>query len=69
MAKDLIQVNGEDLIVREDIAKSFRGVHWAVWSIGAFVIVAGTLFLIFFLGAAADGKLESPSQLQNSPAK
>ena len=69
MARDVIHVDGEDVVVREDTAKAFRGVHWAMWSIAAFVIVAAILFAVFFMGAAKDGKIESPSQIQNTNAR
>ena len=69
MSRDVIQVDGEDVVVREDTAKAFRGLHWAMWSIAAFVIIAGILFAAFFLGAAQDGKIESPSQIQNTNAR
>jgi hypothetical protein len=66
MAKDVIREDGEDVVVREDTAKASRGVHWAIYSIGGFVIVAAILFAIFFIGAASDGKVETPSQAGNS---
>jgi hypothetical protein len=69
MAKDVIHVHGEDLVVREDTAKAFRGVHWAIWSIAGFILIAGVLFAIFFVRAASDGKIESPSQIQNTNAR
>ena len=69
MAKDVIQVDGQDQVVREDTAKAFRGLHWALWSIAAFVVIAGAMFAIFFLRAASDGKIESPSQIQNNNSR
>jgi hypothetical protein len=69
MSKDVIQVDGQDVVVREDTAKAFRGVRWALWLITAFVVIAGALFIFFFLGAARDGKLESPSQIQNTNSR
>ena len=66
MAKDVIQQDGEDVVVREDTAKASRGVNWALLSIGAFVLVAVVLLLIFFAGAASDGNLESPAQAANA---
>ncbi len=45
MAKDVINVGGEDKVVREDTAKSYRGVIWALLSVGAFVIIAAILLL------------------------
>lgn len=69
MAKDVIQVEGQDIVVREDTAKAYRGVHWAIISIAAFVLITGTLFVVFFLRAASDGRIESPSQIQNSNSR
>lgn len=69
MAKDVIHLDGQDVVVREDTAKAFRGVHWAIWSIVGFIVITGVLFGIFFLGAAADGKIESPSQIQNTNSR
>ncbi|CAN5598674.1 hypothetical protein BH20ACI4_BH20ACI4_11840 [soil metagenome] len=54
MAKDVINVDGEDKVVREDTAKSYRGVIWALLSVGAFVIIAAILLLGGFLKTATD---------------
>ena len=48
MSKEVIQVDGEDVVVREDTAKAFRGVNWALISIAGFLVIMGILFLIFF---------------------
>lgn len=69
MSKDVIQVDGEDVVVREDTAKAFRGVNWAIISIAAFVLIAGVLFAIFFLGATRDGNIETPAQAGNANSK
>jgi|GEM_PF-1440698 len=69
MPNEVVNVDGEDVIVREDTAKKLRGVHWALISIGAMVLIAGFLFVLFFAGAAKDGSIQSPSELQNSNAK
>lgn len=66
MSRDVIHVDGEDVVVREDTAKAFRGVNWAIISIVAFIVITAVLFVIFFLGAAKDGSLKSPSQTQNT---
>ena len=66
MSNQVIHTNGEDVVVREDTAKAFRGVNWALLSIGAFILIAGILFLFFFWGSAKDGTIESPSQIENS---
>lgn len=69
MSRDVIQINGEDVIVREDTAKAFRGVHWAIISIAAFVLIAGLLFFFFFVGAARDGVIETPPKNPVSNAR
>ncbi len=66
MSKEVINVGGEDKVVREDTAKSYRGVVWAFISIGAFIIIAAILLLGGFLKSATDGKPnESPASIEN----
>lgn len=65
MAKDVINVGGEDKVVREDTAKSYRGVIWALLSVGAFVIIAAILLLGGFLKSATDGSpIKSPAEVE-----
>ncbi|HEY8561006.1 MAG TPA: hypothetical protein VIL74_11595 [Pyrinomonadaceae bacterium] len=64
MAKDVITVGGEDRVVREDTAKSYRGVMWALLSVLAFVIITAIVFFGGFLGSAADGDMQSPTQME-----
>lgn len=65
MAKDVIHEGGEDKVVREDTAKSYRGVVWALISVGAFVVIAAILLLSGFFKSATDGKpMESPAQIE-----
>ena len=65
MAKDVINVDGKDVIVREDTAKAFRGVNWALASIAGFVAIAGLLFVLFFWNAARDGSVGNPATNQS----
>ena len=69
MAKDVITVDGKDVVVREDTAKAYRFVHWgvatAVLGLGIMLI----LFAIFFWTAARDGKVDSPAQSANSNSR
>ena len=58
MSKQVITVDGEEVLVREDTAKSFRGVHWAFLSIAAFILILAILFLGGFLKSAFDGTLQ-----------
>jgi len=64
MAKDTITVGGEERVVREDTARSYRGVMWALLSVLAFIIITAIAFLGGFLGGASDGDLKSPSQIE-----
>lgn len=59
MSNEVIHVGGEDRVVREDTAKGYRGVNWALYSVGAFVIIAAIVAAIFFFGAASDGNLQN----------
>ena len=61
MSKQVITVDGEDKLVREDDAKAFRGVHWALLSIAAFILIAAILFFGGFLKMASDGSVNGPS--------
>lgn len=45
MSKQTITVDGEERVVREDTAKAFRGVHWALLSVAAFILIALLLLL------------------------
>ncbi len=66
MSKDVINLSGQDVVVREDTAKAYRGVNWALVSIAAFVLIAAVLFAVFFLRAARDGVVESPARNTNA---
>lgn len=52
MSKDVITVHGEDVVVREDTAKAYRGVNWAIASVAAFVVITAILLFTFFFSAA-----------------
>ncbi len=65
MSKEVINVGGEEKVVREDTAKSYRGTMWALISVGAFVIIGAIIFFVFFLSSATDDKpAESPAQIE-----
>lgn len=64
MAKDVITVGGEQRVVREDTARSYRGVVWALLSLLAFVVIAAILFFGGFIGSAVNGDMKSPSQIE-----
>lgn len=56
MSKQVISVDGEDTLVREDTAKAFRGVHWAFFSIAGIILITALIFFGGFLKLASDGK-------------
>lgn len=59
MAKEVINVKGKDVLVREDTAKAFRGVKWMVITLAAFILIM--LFLLF------SGIIELTSEKQPTP--
>ena len=44
MAKQMVHMSGEDVNVREDTAKAYRGTYWALFSIAAFILIVAVLF-------------------------
>jgi hypothetical protein len=69
MAKQSITVGGEDHMVREDTAKSYRGVYWALFSVLAFVIIVAIVFFSGILGSAVDGDMQSPAQIERQAGR
>ena len=65
MSYEVINVEGEDKVVREDTAKSYRGVIWALGSIGIFIVVTAIIFFAFFAKTASDGtKPMTPANIE-----
>ena len=60
MSKEVINVDGEDRVVREDTAKAYRGVRWFLGTVLIFVVVAAILYFVFFVYSASDGRLNTP---------
>lgn len=69
MSKDVINVDGEPTVVREDTAKAYRGVNWMIASLIAFIAIAAIIAAVFFLGAGSDGEIKSPAQNANDTAR
>ncbi len=59
MSKQVITVDGEETVVREDVAKAFRGVHWALLSLAAFILIAALLFFGGIIKLTSDGKIDN----------
>ena len=68
MSKDVVNVDGEPTVVREDTAKAYRGVNWMVASLLAFIVIAGIVAAVFLLRASKDGEIKTPSQITNANA-
>ena len=69
MAKDVINVDGKDVIVREDTARAYRGVNWAATVVIICLAIIALVAIGFFLSASRDGKLESPVDSTNSSGR
>jgi hypothetical protein len=61
MAKQMINVSGEQVNVREDTAKAYRGTYWALFSIGAFVLIIAILFFGGFFAWLTGGLGGTPA--------
>lgn len=59
MGREVIIVDGKEEVVREDTAKSYRGVYWALLSLGLIIAVTVLLFLGGFIKLASDGAVDS----------
>lgn len=60
MSKETINVDGEDVVVREDTAKAYRGVYWFLGTIAMFVVIAAIMYFVFFAAAVSDGEMNAP---------
>ena len=62
MAKDVIPVDGEDAVVREDQAKAYRGIHWALASIAIFIGIMAILFFTFYIKSPEGSPSDPPTR-------
>lgn len=70
MSKQVITTpHGEQHVVREDTAKSFRGVYWALLSLAAFIVIAAVLFFGGFLTSLTGGSVDSPSTIERQTGR
>lgn len=68
MAKDVINIDGEDVVVREDTAKANRFKVWGATVAAICLALMVVLAVIFFMRAGTDGKIDSPAQIENKNA-
>ena len=68
MSKDVIHVHGEDVVVGEDTAKAYRGVNWAMISIGSFIAIIIIVAFLFFVNSGKNGSIQDPRGTQEQPA-
>ena len=65
MAEERINVGGEERTVREDTAKSYRGVVWALTSVVVFLAILLILFFTGVFSALTGGdSMESPASVE-----
>lgn len=65
MSKDVINVGGEERVVREDTAKSYRGVIWILGTLGIVIIIALVILFGFVLKSATDkDSTTSPANIE-----
>ena len=69
MSKQVITAGGEEHLVREDTAKSFRGTYWALFSVAAFIIIAAVLFFSGFFTSLIGGDVDSPAQIERQTGR
>lgn len=64
MSKDVINVGGEEKVVREDTAKAYRGTMWILGVVGMVLVTALILFVVFFGASIFSTDLESPKKIE-----
>ena len=69
MSKQVITAGGQQHLVREDAAKSFRGTYWALISVAAFIIIAAILFFGGFITSLTGDKVDSPAQIERQTGR
>lgn len=64
MAKDVINVDGKDTVVREDTAKAYRGTIWILITLGIVLAGAAILFFTFFGSSLGGSDMQSPKEIE-----
>ncbi len=66
MSDKPIEVDGNEIVVREDTFKAHRGVRWAGIVLALMVLIVLVAFLTGLLSASADGDIDTPGKIENS---
>lgn len=66
MAKDVIKIDGEEVVVREDTAKAYRFGVWGVTTAAICLAILAILAILFFWRASRDGKIETPAETEKT---
>lgn len=61
-----IEVNGKEIVVREDTYKAYRAVHWMGIVLALMVLIVLVAFISGLFSAGVDGDLDSPGKIENS---
>lgn len=64
-----IEVDGKEVVVREDTFKAYRGVRWMGIVLILMVAIVLAVFLAGLFSASVDGDLDSPDKIENSTRK
>lgn len=69
MAKDLIKVDGQEVIVREDTARAYRFVHWGVITAVICLAIIAVLCVTLLMRGSRNGTPESPVQRESTSGR
>jgi hypothetical protein len=70
MSKQVITYGGEEHLVREDTAKSFRGSYWSLILIALAVLFVAILFFGGFLRSAWNGTIDkTPADVERDAGR
>ncbi|MBX3295415.1 MAG: hypothetical protein KF762_06860 [Acidobacteria bacterium] len=69
MSYETINVNGEERVVREDVAKKHRGINWMILSLAGMIVIAGLLLLSGIFSVATDPDPQPSPAVSNRVAQ
>ncbi len=64
MKKQLVDIDGQEVMVREDVAKAYRGVNWMAIVMAIFILIIAVVAGSFLISASMDGEVESPTDIE-----